>query len=335
MRVPQLCSSLAVAALLIGAVSAAPSSEEAQAEDSVAPPSRIQAVYRVDLAGVNLGDFRLTTVFHGSDYEMRGQGHLSLMGGLLYEWSGRTSSKGKVTDTGPQPTMYAFTSQDGDESQQLRVTFDAGAVTKVSVSPVTRPTVPVVPITKEQLQGVFDPVTAIFLYARSENPNGDPKVCDHTVPVFDGEQRYDLVLKPKRTVKLRKDASTGYSGFAAVCGVKFNPISGYQPDDPDIKLMAQTKEIEVWLVSLPGTAMYVPYRIVLPTFAGSSSLTSTSFHVQNVTKHASLGFLRQPDLETIEKPLRVLRLASPPRGQATFVAAQWQLGACRSSVQAH
>ena len=287
MRVTRHSSSLTAAALLICAASGSLSSEVAQAENTMGPPNRILAVYRVDLAGVNLGDFRLTTVFHGSDYEMRGEGRLSLLGGLLYAWSATTASKGTVTDTVPQPAMYAFTSHDGDDSQQLHVTFDAGAVTKVSISPIIKPNVPVIPVTKEQLEGVLDPVTAVFLYARSENPNGDPKVCDHTVPVFDGEQRYDLVLKPKRTVKLRKDASTGYSGFAAVCGVKFNPISGYRPDDPDIKLMSQTKEIEVWLVSLPGTAMYVPYRIVLPTFAGSGSLTSTSFHIQSGTKRAS------------------------------------------------
>jgi uncharacterized protein DUF3108 len=289
MRVARHSSTLTAAALLICALSGSLSSEVAHAKSSVRSANRILAVYRVDLAGVNLGDFRLTTVFHGSDYEMQGEGRFSLLGGLLYSWSGSTASKGKVTDTGPQPAMYAFTSHDGDGSQQLHVTFDGGAVTKVSMSPAVKPTVPLIPVTKEQLEGVLDPVTAVFLNARSENPNGDPKVCDHTVPVFDGEQRYDLVLKPKRTVKLQKDASTGYSGFAAVCGVKFNPISGYQPDDPDIKLMSQTKEIEVWLVSLPGTAMYVPYRIVLPTFAGSGSLTSTSFQIQSGTRRASLG----------------------------------------------
>jgi hypothetical protein len=113
-------------------------------------------------------------------------------------------------------------------------------------------------------------------------------VCEQNVPVFDGEQRFDLVLKHKRTVKLQKSASTGYSGFAAVCGVKFIPISGYRPDNPGIKLMAETNEIEVWLVSLPGTEMYVPYRIVLPTPVGYGSAISTSFQIQRGARRASL-----------------------------------------------
>ena len=109
-----------------------------------------------------------------------------------------------------------------------------------------------------------------------------------TIPVFDGEARFNLILKPKRTVKLQKNSSTGYSGFAAVCRVKFIPISGYRPDNPGIKLMTETNEIEVWLVSLPGTEMYVPYRIVLPTLVGFGYATSTSFQIQRGAKRASL-----------------------------------------------
>ena len=54
-----------------------------------------------------------------------------------------------------------------------------------------------------------------------------------------------------------------------------NPISGYRTDDPDIRLISQSNEIEVWLVSLPKTDMYVPYRIVLPTVSGYASATSS------------------------------------------------------------
>ena len=59
--------------------------------------------------------------------------------------------------------------------------------------------------------------------------------------------------------------------------------SRFQDTGPNvqyIKLMSQSDAIEVWLVSLPGTAMYFPYRIVLPTDSGSASATSTSLQVE-------------------------------------------------------
>lgn len=277
----------AIAALTCG-LGGAPSGGSAFAESGLGTANRIVAVYRVDLAGFNLGDFRLTTQFRGTDYEMRGEGRFSVLSGLVFDWRGTTASKGRFNGAGPEPAMYSLNFQGGDKSQQLRMTFDGGAVTKIARVPKKRPNPHVIPITKEQLEGVLDPMTAAFLYARSGNPNGDPKVCDQTIPVFDGEARFNLILKPKRTVKLQKNSSTGYSGFAAVCRVKFIPISGYRPDNPGIKLMSETNEIEVWLVSLPGTEMYVPYRIVLPTLVGFGYATSTSFQIQRGAKRASL-----------------------------------------------
>ena len=280
--------SLAAVAVLTCGLGGAPSVDSAFAESSLGSANRITAVYRVDLAGFNLGDFRLTTQFRGTDYEMRGEGRFSVLSGLVFDWRGTTASKGRFNGTGPEPAMYSLNFQGGDKSQQLRMTFDGGAVTKIARVPKKRPNPHVIPITKEQLEGVLDPMTAAFLFARSGNPNGDPKVCDQTIPVFDGEARFNLILKPKRTVKLQKNSSTGYSGFAAVCRVKFIPISGYRPDNPGIKLMEETNEIEVWLVSLPGTEMYVPYRIVLPTLVGFGYATSTSFQIQRGAKRASL-----------------------------------------------
>ena len=291
MPIARHCLSLPAVAVLACGLSGGPAGDSAYAESSIGSANRITAVYRVDLAGFNLGDFRLTTVFRGTDYEMQGEGRFSVLEGLLFEWRGTTASRGKFAGSVPEPAMYALNFVGGDKSQQLRMTFDGGAVTEISRVPKKRPNPHVIPTTKEQLEGVLDPMTAAFLYARSENPNGDLQVCDQTVPVFDGEQRFNLILKPKRTAKLDKNASTGYSGFAAVCGVKFIPISGYRPDNPGIKLMSETNDIEVWLVSLPGTEMYVPYRIVLPTLVGYGSATSTSFEIQRGAKRASLDQL--------------------------------------------
>ena len=280
--------SLAAVAVLTCGLGGTPSGDSAFAESSLGSANRITAVYRVDLAGFNLGNFRLTTQFRGTDYEMRGEGRFSVLSGLVFDWRGTTASKGRFNGTGPEPAMYSLNFQGGDKSQQLRMTFDGGAVTQISRVPKKRPNPHVIPIPTEQLEGVRDPMTAAFLFARSGNPNGDPKVCDQTIPVFDGEARFNLMLEPKRTVKLQKNSSTGYSGFAAVCRVKFIPISGYRPDNPGIKLISETNEIEVWLVSLPGTEMYVPYRIVLPTLVGYGYATSTSFQIQRGAKRASL-----------------------------------------------
>jgi Protein of unknown function (DUF3108) len=274
------CLSLAAVAGLTGWLGGAVPVTDASAENGSPSPSRITAVYRVDIGNFNLGSFKLTTTFRGDGYEMRGEGRFTILEGLVYDWRGVTASSGRVTDTGPEPAMYAFNYSDsGKKSERLRITFDGKAVTGVSIVPRTRPAPRTIPVTKEQLEGVLDPMSGAFLTAKSSNPNGDLNVCNQTLAVFDGRQRYDLVVSPKRTASVKRTTQGGYGGPAAVCRVKFIPIAGHQPDNPGIRLMAQSDEIEVWLIPVRGSNMYVPYRIVLPTPVGYGSALVTSIHV--------------------------------------------------------
>jgi hypothetical protein len=96
--------------------------------------------------------------------------------------------------------------------------------------------------------------------------------------VFDGQIRFDTVLMAKQ--QRRVESTTPNSGLVAVCGVKFVPISGSRPDNPAVRYMSShTDSIGLWLVLLPRTALYIPYRISLPTAFGSGSAELLSFQV--------------------------------------------------------
>ena len=274
------CLSLAAVAVLTCGLGDNFPVDSAYAENSISTAARITAVYRVELAGFNLGDFKLTTTFRGEEYQMRGEGRFTILQGLVYEWRGVSASTGRVTSQGPTPAMYALNYSDGGtKAGRLRMTFDDRGVTGVSMSPGRRPNPRTIPVTQEQLEGVLDPLSGAFLSAHSENPNGDLNVCNQTLPVFDGMQRFDLVITPKRAVNVKRATPGGYAGPAVICAVKFIPIAGYQPDNAGIRLMSQSNEIEVWLIPVRNTKMYVPYRIVLPTPVGYGSALVTSIQV--------------------------------------------------------
>ena len=270
------CHSVLLATLLSYGIA----SPTALAEEATVPGMRIVVGYRIDLDNFNLGSFRFTASLNGSDYRVQGAGHFSILGGLLYDLRTTTASSGKVTSAGPEPAAYMLSYAGGGDSGQLRMTFDTGAITTLSIIPRRERDPREIPVTKNQLAGVLDPIAAAFFRARSNDPTGDLKVCDQTVPVFDGEWRYDLVLAPKRKAAIRKQVTTGYASYAVVCKVRFKPISGYAPDDPNIKVMSYTNDIEVWLVPLSGTDMYVPYHLRLPTNSGLITVTSTALRVE-------------------------------------------------------
>ena len=199
------CLSLAAVAALTCGLGGHLPADTAYAENGVSTASRIVAVYRVDIGNFNLGEFKLTTTFRGGGYEMRGVGRFKVLEGLIYEWRGVTAIYGRMTNTGPEPTMYAFNYADSAKTgERLRMTFDGRAVADVSISPRNRPLPRTIPVTKQQLEGVLDPMSGAFLSTQSENPNGDLSVCNKTLPVFDGRQRYDLVVSPKRAVTVKR-----------------------------------------------------------------------------------------------------------------------------------
>jgi hypothetical protein len=236
--------------------------------------TEIKATYRVDLAALNLGEFDLSASINGSDYEVEAKGEFSLLAGMLYRASGRTTSKGNLSKSGPQPAKFMVNYDSGKKKERRELRFSGGAVQDISIVPrkKRRPD-RYVPVTDAQLRNVLDPLTAAFLYARWDGPAGDVRICDRTVPVFDGKQRFDIVLKPKRTQTLSNGAPL--PGAVAVCQVKYVPIAGHKPDHPGVKFVAENDDIEVWLAAVPGTTLHVPYRIVMPTTWGTGSVTLT------------------------------------------------------------
>jgi hypothetical protein len=179
--------------------------------------------------------------------------------------------------------MLSF--EDSKKRQQLRMSFANGTVSKVDIVP-KKPRGRDIPVTAAQLQGVLDPLTAAFLAVRSDAPAGDLSVCKQSVPVFDGRQRFNIVLSPKRAETLGNGAPKGLGERAAVCRVRYEPISGYRPDHPGVQYMQKNDKVEVWLVPVPGTEHYVPYKILVPTTWGSGTVELTGLK-------ANLGALQR------------------------------------------
>ena len=248
-------------------------------ERPVDTAAQFVAVYNVSLGSFNLGSFQISGTVQDGQYRMRGGGNFSVLKGFVFNWQASINGSGLVTTAGPSPASYSFNQSDGKMSERLRIDFGDGYVKSVTISPRRRPYPGTIPVRKEQLQDVVDPLSGIFLTARSDDPRADLGVCNQLLPMFDGRSRFDLVLKPKKRVMVRNNAAGPYSGPAAVCGVKFIPISGYPRGDPGIEQLRQSNQIEVWLIPLRGTDMYVPYRIVMPTTVGFGTAVVTSLRV--------------------------------------------------------
>jgi hypothetical protein len=269
---------------LLGACSLCPAGALAQKAPT---DTEIKASYRVDLSALNLGEFNLTADLNGSEYEVHARGKFSLLAGMLYRASGETESKGQLVKAGPRPDRFSVSFDSGGKKETRELGFAGGTVSKVSLAPRKRVGRKQIPVTQDQLQNVLDPLTAAFISVRSDGAPGDLRICDRTVPVFDGKQRFDIVLRPKRVENLGNGAPAGLLGPVAVCKVKYVPIGGYRPDHPGVKFVSGNEDIEVWLIRVAQSSVALPYRIVMPTAWGTGSATLTEVSVRTEGAQAS------------------------------------------------
>jgi hypothetical protein len=92
------------------------------------------------------------------------------------------------------------------------------------------------------------------------------EACQHTLPIFDGNQRYDLKLAFKRTDKMK--AEKGYAGPVVVCSLRYEPIAGHRASAALVKYLSEGREMEIALAPIAGTRLLAPFRVsVVSTLA--------------------------------------------------------------------
>ena len=240
--------------------------------------SKIAATYDISFNGLHLGKFKMNSDISGRNYTMNSRAKITLFGGLFYEWKGNSQSTGRITRRGPRPASYSFNFKDNKKRGTVRIKFANNAVSKVERVPNKPRSPKVIPVTRKHLKGVFDPLSAVMLFTRRGK---DPRsVCNNIIPVFDGKQRFSLRMSFKKISRISRSQSGAYSGSVIVCRVKYIPVAGHKRGQKETSFMAKTNGIEIWLMPMPASRLFVPYHIVLPTPLGSATATAVNFQIE-------------------------------------------------------
>jgi len=119
-------------------------------------------------------------------------------------------------------------------------------------------------------------LTAMLFSATAAGEGLHRDVCRHTLPIFDGQQRYDLKLAFKRMDKVT--AEKGYAGPVVVCSVSYEPIAGHRPY-PLIKYLSEGREIEMALAPVAGTRLLAPFRMLVESALANLVIEANQFEV--------------------------------------------------------
>lgn len=237
----------------------------------------VRATYNIT-APIGGGKFHFASTQNGKRYKMKGSAKFNAILGF-YKWQSAVASQGYINSHRPKPRNYAFNARAEDKAERITLNFSSAGVQKVSAVPPTKPHPKRIKLMKSHLRNVVDPLSAVMTFAdRAPSLTNGSKACNRKIKIFDGRQRFDVVLSFKR--KAYAELSSGKSRTAFVCRAKYRPIAGHKMNKT-VKYMSSSKGLEVWLLPLPKVKMYVPYKIVIPVMIGTATAEMASFKVRD------------------------------------------------------
>lgn len=246
-------------------------------------PTHVQAVYRVEFGGFDIGTFEFKSAINGPSYTVTGDAKLSALLGA-FKWRGETRTAGALQGDAPRPAGYMFDFAGTTKSGNIKMSFAGDSVTTVAQVPPVPPAPGTVPLQNAHLKGVLDPLSAVLAIARTDSANP----CGRKLAIFDGKQRFDLLLSFRRQERVADARPTGQPGVAYVCRVKYMPIAGHKANDEN-RALAASNDIEISLRPVPSANLFVPHEITIPTSAGTAKLIAQQVQIVTRSEQIALG----------------------------------------------
>lgn len=235
----------------------------------------LHAEYDIRLRGIPVGTSQLSVTAQDGKYSVSTSGRIKGLLRIFSDWEASGEASGALKGGAIAPARYSLEWTEDDDTEAVRLAFADARVTEVSVVPPPRRRKNLVPIERKHKAGVLDPLSAMIFPAAAED---GPAVCNRTLPLFDGTQRFDLALTFDRveTVEGRGDS---YSGPAYVCAVRYRPVAGHRPNRSSVRFMADNEDMEVWMARIGGTGLFAPVMTRLRVKAGMLVIEARRFEV--------------------------------------------------------
>jgi hypothetical protein len=244
---------------------------------------KLDASYTISFARIRVGDIAATGVFGESEYAISARGRAGGIMKILVDGEASFATHGIIKDGYPVPTTFTSKIVSDAETSDVTMVLDEGIVKELAVA--VPPKSDRVPVTQANRQGIVDPLTAMLFSAAAAREGLSREVCRHTLPIFDGRQRYDLKLAFKRMDKVT--AEKGYAGPVVVCSVSYEPIAGHRAATPLVKYLSEGREMEMALAPVAGTRLLAPFRMLVESALANLVIEANQFEVTAQPQDAS------------------------------------------------
>lgn len=197
----------------------------ARAADS-ASARTLDLTYDVYLGGLHIFTFDVDMTLQPDRYRVAAEGATQGMVGWMYEWRTSLSAEGRERDGRIEPERYDAASNWQGNQRNVQLGFDGDGGYALERTPPPEPDPDVEGGLPETLpEGTVDPLSLAVAASQALVETGR---CDQTVPVFDGQRRYDLTLTQIDEATVPPSDYSIYQGKAVRCGLSMKRISGFR-----------------------------------------------------------------------------------------------------------
>jgi len=242
---------------------------------SIAQAGTVDVNYSITLAGLTIGKATLSGVVEPGSYTLNASASLTGLIGAISKGSGAATARGVLVDQGVLSNGFSLRASNGTTTRTIQIGVASGTVRGVTIEPPFETNQSDrVPLRDPHKAGVVDPVSALVMPSRTADPL-DKANCERKLPVFDGTQRFDIVLTYAGIRQVKGES--GYSGPVLVCAARYVPVAGHRPDRKVTKFMIENRAMDAWLAPVNGGKTLIPYRISVKTMIGTSVIEASRF----------------------------------------------------------
>lgn len=220
---PRLIGRLVCLAFLLAGL-VGPASGPTRAE--VASARIAELTYDVYVGGLQVFSFDVELALQPDRYRVSAAGGTRGMIGWLYAWNVKLAAEGLERHGRIAPKLYVSESDWKGRARQVDLGFAEGGRYDLKQDPPPEPDPDIEGALPDTLpDGTVDPLSFALAASQAFARTGR---CDQTVPVFDGQRRFDAIVKDLGPTTLAPNRYSIYQGPAMRCSLGIARISGFR-----------------------------------------------------------------------------------------------------------
>ena len=212
------------------------------------------------MVGIPVGKMAMAVNVANGNYNIVGSAKAFGATKLFSNAKGTAYSNGRYIDNILTNTSHKLRYTTKKKKGSVDIKFGKNGVEMATVVPAVKIKPGTIIVKPKHLISVEDPIRATLISVAPGQVGNGAAICNRTLPVYDGKNRFNLKLHFKGT---RKVITKGFKGLSYVCGVRYVPVAGHRPFKKHIKRLQANKTLEIALARIGSSSLYglITFRV--------------------------------------------------------------------------